>query len=81
MAETRVIETTYGIGGLDPTKPNNNIVEEVTAIISDAELAVEAEVKALAKASVLIDAIGNLSDAKVFLKRLCARLILKGVLP
>jgi hypothetical protein len=21
--------TTYGIGGFDPTKPNNNIVEEI----------------------------------------------------
>jgi hypothetical protein len=22
-------QTTYGIGGYDPTKPNNNIVEEI----------------------------------------------------
>lgn len=22
-------KTTYGIGGYDPTKPNNNIVEEI----------------------------------------------------
>lgn len=22
-------QTTYGVGGYDPTKPNNNIVEEI----------------------------------------------------
>ena len=38
MPETRVVETTYGIGGYDPTLPNNNIVEEITAEISDAQL-------------------------------------------
>lgn len=24
-----IIKTVYGIGGYDPTKPNNNIVEEI----------------------------------------------------
>ena len=48
--------------------------------LTDAELADEAEEKALAKADTLIDAISSLADAKVFLKRLCARLISKGSL-
>ena len=81
MPETRIVSTTYGVGGYDPTKPNNNIIEQITAVISDAQLADETEEKALAKAGQLIDAITNLADAKVFLKRLCARLIKKGVLP
>ena len=42
MPEKRVIETIYGVGGYDPTKPNNNIIEQVTAVISDAQLAIEA---------------------------------------
>ena len=81
MPETRVIQTVYGVGGYDPTKPNNNIIEQVTAEISDEQLAEEAEQKALAKADELIDAITNLAGAKIFLKRLCARLIKKGLLP
>ena len=79
MPETRIISTTYGLGGYDPTKPNNNIIEEVTRIVSDAELADEAEEKALAKADVLIDAAFTGKQA-AFLKRLCKRLILKGSL-
>ena len=35
MPETRVVETVYGIGGYDPSKPNNNIVEQKLAVISD----------------------------------------------
>jgi hypothetical protein len=27
---SKVIEVTYGIGGFDPSKPNNNIVSSVT---------------------------------------------------
>jgi len=81
MRETRITSTTYGLGGSNPTKPNNNIVEQVTTIISDAQLAEEAEERALAKASQLIDAITNLAEAKLFLKRLCQRLINKGLLP
>ena len=54
--------------------------EDIT-ILSDEQLADEAEEKALAKADQLIDAITNLAGAKVFLKRLCARLIKKGLLP
>ena len=42
--------------------------------LSDEQLAEEAEQKALAKADQLIDAITNLAEAKVFLKRLCVRL-------
>ena len=54
--------------------------EDIT-ILSDEQLADEAEEKALAKADQLIDAITNLAGAKVFLKRLCARLIKKRLLP
>lgn len=81
MPETRVVEAVYGPGGYDPGLPNNNIIEEVTRVISDEQLADEAEEKALARAEQLIDAIGNLAEAKIFLKRLLARLLRKGVLP
>ena len=81
MPETRVVSTVYGLGGYDPTKPNNNIVEEVTAEISDGELADEAERKAMEKANDMINSISNLADAKVFLKKLCLRLFKNGALP
>jgi len=54
--------------------------EDIT-ILSDEQLAEEAERDAMAKADQLIDAITNLAEAKVFLKRLCARLIRNNVLP
>ena len=38
MPETRIVSTTYGIGGYDPTLTNNNIIEHVTAEISDEQL-------------------------------------------
>lgn len=38
MSETRVIETTYGEGGYDPSKPSNNVAEQITAVISDEQL-------------------------------------------
>ena len=60
---------------------NGILVNRIPYEVSDAELAEEAEEKAMAKADTLIDAISNLADAKVFLKRLCARLIKKGLLP
>ena len=50
-------------------------------ISDEIALALEVEVKALAKADQLIDAITTLAGAKVFLKRLCKRLISKGLLP
>ena len=81
MPETRIIETVYGVGGYDSTKPNNNIIEQKTAEISDEQLANEAEANALANAAQLIDAITNLAGAKLFLKRLVVRLIKKGLLP
>ncbi|KKM03638.1 hypothetical protein LCGC14_1772470, partial [marine sediment metagenome] len=43
MSETRVVKIKYGIGGYDTTKPNNNVVEEITEEISDEQLADEAE--------------------------------------
>lgn len=57
---------------------------EVTYIpyeVSDEQLADEQEALALAKADELIDAVTTLAQAKVFLKRLVARLIKKGLLP
>ena len=58
---------------IDPIPPTPEEIAE--------QLAEEVEVKALAKADELIDAITNLAGAKTFLKRLCARLIKKGLLP
>ena len=49
-------------------------------IMSDEELADEAEQTAMAKAEDLIDAISSLKDAKIFLKRLVKRLIKNGSL-
>ena len=59
----------------------NAIVEEIPYEVSDEELADEAEAKAMAKADELIDQITTLAGAKLFLKRLCGRLIKKGYLP
>jgi len=81
MPEARVVLRTYGLGGYDSTRPNNNLVEEITAEISDEQLAEEAEQKAMEKAEDLIDSITNLADAKVFLKRLVRRLIKNSSLP
>ena len=81
MPEKRVVRIVYGLGGYDPTKPNNNIIEEITTEISNEQLADEAEEKALAGIDKLIDGISNLAEAKMFLKRLCNRLIKKGLLP
>ena len=58
-----------------------NVIESVMAEISDEQLADEAEEKALAKVDELIDGIDNLAEARTFLKRLCKRLIKKGLLP
>jgi hypothetical protein len=38
---------TYGIGGFDPTKPNNNIVEEYEVEVPDPEPTPEEEIAAL----------------------------------
>lgn len=57
------------------------LVNRIPYKVSDEQLADEAEAEALAKADTLIDSIDTLAKAKVFLKRLCARLITKGVLP
>ena len=81
MPEKRVVRIVYGLGGYDPTKPNNNIIEEITTEISNEQLADEAEEKALAGIDKLIDGISNLAEAKMFLKKLCNRLIKKGLLP
>jgi len=71
MPETRYIEEYKG----------GVLVNKVPYVVSDEELAEEAEVDKLSKVDALIDAITNLADAKAFLKRLCARLIKKGLLP
>lgn len=56
-------------------------VEEIPYEVSDDELAEEAEQKTMGKAEELIDSIGNMNQAKLFLKRLVRRLIKNGVLP
>ena len=38
MPETRIIEVTYGLGGYDPTKPLNNVIDTKTRVVSDEEL-------------------------------------------
>ncbi len=38
MPETRIVSIIYGEGGYDPTKPNNNVIEEKTKEFSDEEL-------------------------------------------
>ena len=60
------------------TYPDGTVEIEVSGAIA---VSLEDEVKTLAKADQLIDAITNLAEARVFLKRLCARLIRKGLLP
>lgn len=54
--------------------------ENVITLTSE-QIANRTESNALSKANELIDAIANLSDAKLFLKRLCIRLIKNGSLP
>jgi len=54
---------------------------ENMTVLSDEQLAEEAEQKAMEKAEDLIDSISNLAGAKVFLKRLVKRLIKNGSLP
>ncbi len=54
---------------------------ENVVTLTDEQLAEEAEQKAMEKAEDLIDSISNLAGAKIFLKRLVRRLIVKGYLP
>ena len=61
--------------------PANAVVTNEPYEVSDAEVAEETERAVMAKAETLIDAIGNMADARVFLKRLVRRLILNGALP
>jgi len=74
MPETRVVERTFK-GGVE------QVDERKIAVISDVQLADETESLALSKVDTIIDNIGNLADARLFLKRLCKRLIKNGVLP
>ena len=82
MPETRIIETVYGVGGYDSTKPNNNIIEQKTAEISDEQLADETEAKkiTIGKVATAIDNNFTASQAKI-LKMIFGRLIKKGLLP
>lgn len=57
---------TYGIGGLDETKPNNNIVE--TLYYSDEELAeLEAEAAKATQRQVILDRLGLTADEAALL--------------
>ena len=58
-----------------------NELEPTYIQLSEEEAADEAERKAMEKAEELIDAIGNMPEAKTFLKRLVRRLIRNGALP
>jgi len=75
MPETRIVETTYGKGGYDPTKPNNNIIEKVTAEVSDEQLAQEqadrdiAELLKLADGDIKVPQIGRYLKALAKLRR------------
>jgi hypothetical protein len=63
----KVKSVTYGVGGFDESKPNNNLVE--TIYYSDAELEelAEAEAKAVQKAA-LLERLGITEDeAKLLL--------------
>ena len=57
------------------------IGEEDCVEVSDEQLAEEQEQRVMEKAEDMIDAISNLTDAKVFLKKLCKRLFKNGALP
>ncbi len=71
MPETRYIhEYTDGV-----------LTAEIPYEVSDERIADEVEAAAMAKADTLIDSIDTLAKARIFLKRLCKRLISKGVLP
>jgi len=72
MPTTRVVEQTF---------TNGILVGEKKAVISDEQLADESEKAALSRVDTIIDGISSLADAKVFLKRLCKRLVRNGVLP
>ena len=56
-------------------------VNRIPYEVSDEELAEEAERKVIERAEEMIDAISNLSEAKIFLKKLCLRLFKNGALP
>lgn len=72
MPETRCVKV-YEDGEL--------IAEEDCVEVSDEELAEEQERKLMEKAEEMIDAITNLAEAKLFLKKLCKRLFKSGALP
>ena len=72
MGETRYISEADGKG---------KVIKQIPYEVSDEEVAEEQEQNVMGKAEDLIDSIGSMKDAKVFLKRLVRRLIKKGVLP
>jgi len=63
------------------SEPHGTLVFTDDILPTPEELAEAAERKAMEKAEELIDAIDNLAQAKVFLKRLCKRLFRSGALP
>ena len=80
MPEIRT-ETIEHFSASDEQTPQK-IGETVSTVeVSDEELAEETERNVMEKAEDLIDGIGNLSQAKDFLKRLVRRLIKNGALP
>lgn len=71
MPETRYAEI-FKDGVLIGTEPY---------VVSDEQLVEEADIALFEKVNTMIDDINNLAQAKVFLKKLVARLIKRGALP
>ena len=80
MPETRIVETVYGLGGLDPTKPDNNVIDTKTRIVSDEELAEKADQKDLLAKIALISGLTH-AQLAVVVERIARRLVKKGLLP
>jgi len=57
----KIKSVTYGLGGYDETKPENNVVEIVYYTKEELAEIAEAEIKATAKAAIL-DRIGLTAD-------------------
>ena len=80
MSETRIAEIVYGLGGFDPTKPNNNVIDTKTRIVSDEELAEETDQKDLLAKIALISGLTH-AQLAIVVERIAKRLVNKGLLP
>ena len=62
-------------------EPHGTLVFDAPTPESAASIAERTEAEVMKVNIAAIDSIGNLADAKVFLKKVCARLVKKGLLP